>query len=243
MSTDPVTALAERVQPACRAAVDALQVAAVLESDGLTDRAAAEEYGYEDVFALAEEVFSRMPARFADDEPVRRSRRSRTLRELSHGALYVLPSAAFPAAYALLGLRGLVTGMVLATALGWVWSMGNTVLAYRLIGSGHQANAARVLRVGMLLGLGVGAAAGYGLTRLLGVSPDVVVLVVAQLGFQLAGGILLFFRLEKVLLVAMLPTVGLGVAYLATGVPGAPWVVGTGIASVTAAGTAAYLVA
>lgn len=241
MSTDPVAVLAERVRPTCRGAVDALQVAAVLESDGVTDRAAAEEYGYPDVFALAEEVFSRMPPRSPDEE-VRRPR-PRAFRELSHGVVYVLPSAAFPAAYGLLGLRGLVTGLVLATALGWVWSMGNTVLAYRLIGGHHRAAAARVLRLGMPLGVVVGAAAGYGLTRLLGVSSGVIVLVMAQLGFQLAAGVLLFFRLEKALLLVMLPTVALGVAYLGWGVPTAEWVAGSGIASVTAAGAVAYLAA
>ncbi|MGH3647156.1 MAG: hypothetical protein ACRDTM_08260, partial [Micromonosporaceae bacterium] len=240
---DPVAVLAERARPSCVGAVDALQVAAVLESDGVTDRAASEEYGYSDVFTLAEEVFSRMPPRPADSEPVRRPGGTRTARELSHGLLYVLPSAAFPAAYALLGLRGLVTGLVLATALGWVWSMGNTVLAYRLIGARHLGSAARVLRRGMLLGLLVGAAGGYGLTRLFGVATGVIVLVVAQLGFQLAGGVLLFFRLEQVLLLAMLPTVGLGVAYLATGVPAAHWVAASGVCSVVVMAVAGYLAA
>ena len=50
-------------------AVDALQVAAVLEADGHTDRAAQVEYGYSDLFALASEVFRRLgPPSPVDDE-------------------------------------------------------------------------------------------------------------------------------------------------------------------------------
>ncbi len=254
---DPVERLADHVAPTCAGAVDALQVAAVLESDGLTDRAARDDYGYSDVFALAEEVFSRMPAR-TPDEPALRRRAPRALRELSHGLLYVLPSTAFPAAFALLGLRGLVTGMVLATALGWVWSMGNTVLAYRLLGTGHPAVAARILRFGMLLGLAVGAVGGLVLTWLVGLPPGVVLLVVAQLGFQLSAGVLLFFGLELTLVWAMAPTVVFGLGYLAIARPGLAtgaasvpawmtsipiWVAGSGIWSVCVAVIAAYVVA
>lgn len=232
---DPVAALAERVQPMCREAVDALQVAAVLESDGLTDRAAVEEYGYPDVFALAEEIFSRLPQRRADQVTERRRDRSRAARELSHGVLYVLPSAAFPAAYALLGLRGLIAGMVFATALGWVWSMGATVLAYRLIGAGHLKQTARVLRYGVLLGLVAGALGGLGLTAVMAVPRGVVALVTAQLGYQLASGVLLFYRRERVLLLVMLPTAVAGAGFLAYGQPDAMTTVGIGLGSVTAA--------
>ncbi|MQA25879.1 MAG: hypothetical protein GEU94_10455 [Micromonosporaceae bacterium] len=232
---DPVAALTQRVRPMCRRAVDALQVAAVLESDGLTDRAAAEEYGYQDVFALAEEIFSRLPSD-PPDEPARpRRNSSRTVRELSHGLLYVLPSAAFPAAYALLGLRGLVAGMVFATALGWVSSMGATVLAYRLIGAGHAALTARVLRRGLLLGLLVGAAGGLALTQVAGLTRGVIVLVTAQLAYQLASGVLLFYERERLLLLTMLPLAGAGAAHLAFGRPSAVWTAGIVVGSVSAA--------
>ena len=66
-AVDPLDAL---VDPAGRAggppAVDALQVAALLEADGVTDRAARVEYGYADVFALADEVYRRLGRPCAD---------------------------------------------------------------------------------------------------------------------------------------------------------------------------------
>src|SRR3954466_4200577 len=52
----PLDELVDGVRPVAAAAVDAMQVAAVLEADGVTDRAAQVRYGYSDVFALAREV-------------------------------------------------------------------------------------------------------------------------------------------------------------------------------------------
>src|SRR5262245_32941460 len=53
---DPVDELVDGVRPVLRGAVDALQVAAVLEAEGVTDRVARVQYGYADVFDLAYDV-------------------------------------------------------------------------------------------------------------------------------------------------------------------------------------------
>jgi hypothetical protein len=215
---EQVTALVLHITPSCRDAVDPLQVAAVLESDGITDRAARDDYGHPDVFALAEAVFARLPERPAVLGGRRhRPERRDDVRVLSHGLLYALPSAVFPAVHALLGLPGLITGLVFATAFGWVWSMGGTVMAYRLLGWGHTAVAARVLRLGMLLGLAVGGAGSAAMTWWFDLPPGVVVLVVCQLGFQLAAGILVSLRHERALALLMAPAVVVGFGYLLLG--------------------------
>ena len=87
------------------AAVDALQVAAALETDGVTDRVARVEYGYADVFDLADEVFRRAGPRRAPaarrSAPTAARRRRAPLREICRTALlYLLPGALFPAALA-----------------------------------------------------------------------------------------------------------------------------------------------
>ncbi len=260
-SGDQIDLLARHVQRTCADAVDALQVAAVLESDGLTDRLARDDYGHRDVFALAEVVFARLPKR-SSPEPSRprRDRRDRreNVRVWSHGVLYALPSAVFPAVHALLGLRGLIAGLVFATALGWVWSMGTTVLAYRLLGWGHTTTAARVLRGGMLLGLVVGAVGATVLSWQYDLPAGVVALVVWQLGFQLAASVLVFLRQERTLLLVMAPAVVLGLGQILLGEavltgllghtvlpnPWAPrpaWVAAVAVACVSVAVTAGYL--
>jgi len=208
-------ALVRHIATTCRDPIDALQVAAVLESDGVTDLAARDDYGHQDVFALAEAVYARLPRRpVTADPPRRRASRRNDLRILSHGLLYAMPSAVFPAVYPLLGLPGLVTGLVFATAFGWVWSMGSSVLAYRLLGLGHTAVAARVLRLGMLLGLVIGAAGSAALSWVFGLPSGVVALVVGQLGFQFAASILVLLHHERALLLLMAPAVVVGLGYL-----------------------------
>jgi hypothetical protein len=56
---DPLHDLVGRLTSQTAHAVDALQVAAVLESDGVTDKHAQALYGFADVFALADEVLHR----------------------------------------------------------------------------------------------------------------------------------------------------------------------------------------
>ncbi|MCW6007989.1 hypothetical protein K1W54_26100 [Micromonospora sp. CPCC 205371] len=240
---DPVEELAERVRPLCGSAVDALQVAAVLESDGMTDRTARDIYGYSDVFVLASEVHRRVPP--PDPRPETRPRqRWQTARELSHGLMYALPSAAFPAVLGMLGTRALVAGMVFATATGWVWGMGLSNVAYRMLGKGRPDAAVIVLRWGVALGVVVAGGGAALLVRAEHLPAGVVALVVAQVGFQLAVGVLVYRRLEVLVFAALLPTVVLGALHLARGRPSEldAAVVGTAATSVVLALGAAYVV-
>ena len=64
---DPVKALMHRHQELCERAVDPLEIAAGLESHGLTDRAAT-RFRHRDVFSLAEEMYARVPRERAGEE-------------------------------------------------------------------------------------------------------------------------------------------------------------------------------
>ncbi|MEU2307162.1 hypothetical protein [Streptomyces misionensis] len=57
---DPVKALLHRHRELCERAVDPLEIAAGLEAAGITDRTAA-RFRHRDVFALAEELYARVP--------------------------------------------------------------------------------------------------------------------------------------------------------------------------------------
>ncbi|MFY4724014.1 hypothetical protein ACLF5H_37270, partial [Streptomyces sp. LaBMicrA B280] len=59
-SGDPVKALLHRHRDLCEGAVDALEIAAGLEAQGITDRTAA-RFRHRDVFSLAEELYARVP--------------------------------------------------------------------------------------------------------------------------------------------------------------------------------------
>ncbi|MGW9121237.1 hypothetical protein ACWGRV_32285 [Streptomyces sp. NPDC055663] len=100
---DPVKSLMYRHRELCERAVDPLEVAAGLEAQGVTDRAAA-RYRHRDVFSLAEELFARVPgvaarATTGPDAPERdiATRAAWSLRAL-------LPGAACLATVAALGL-------------------------------------------------------------------------------------------------------------------------------------------
>ncbi|MFE2560506.1 hypothetical protein ACFXGT_31730 [Streptomyces sp. NPDC059352] len=61
-TADPVKVLMHRHRELCERAVDPLEIAAGLEAQGFTDRTAA-RFRHRDVFALAEELYARVPRR------------------------------------------------------------------------------------------------------------------------------------------------------------------------------------
>jgi hypothetical protein len=241
VSTDPLDELVDRMRPSLVRAVDALQVAAALEADGLTDRGARVEYGFADVFALAAEVFRRLGPP-ADNPPVAATADRdwrRSVRLIAHGPLYALPSAVFPAVLAALGQRSLVLGLTVAGALGWMYAGTTAFAAYKLLGAGRPRAAARVLRAATLGAPPAGAAAGFAVYGLTGGGWGLVLLSLCQLGYQLAGTVLVFYRRESVQAAAMLPAVMAGVGYLIGGDRIRPFALATAIAGVLVAYLAA----
>jgi hypothetical protein len=212
--------LARQFDAACTGAVDSLQVAAVLESGGITDRIARDEYGFPDVFSLAEELYRIVPRRLKAGGARRSSGdRWRTLRELVHGPLFVLPALTYPAISLTLGDQGLLTGLVLSTAVGWAWGLAVSWLAYRLIGRGLREEAARQLARLSLLGVLAVAGLALLLTHLLGVGAQTVLLATGQMAYQMAASVLLIYGLETWLLAGLLPGVLVNSWYLLSGLP------------------------
>jgi hypothetical protein len=217
--SDPVDELVGRVRAIAAQTVDALQVAASLESDGVTDAIARDRYGHADVFALAEDVRRRVgqptTAAVRAEGPPRM--RAAARRDIAHGVLYLLPAAVFPAALAVLGRRSLVLAIVLAGALGWVWAGGSSWLAYRLLGSGAPGAAARVLRWSAIAGVPAAAAAGVLVVATTHAGYALAVMATAQMAYQMASTLLVFYQREAWLFAAMTPAALAGVCYLAAG--------------------------
>ena len=88
-STDPVDVLGRRMDEICVAAVSPLEIAAALEMDGINDRSAREVYGHEDIFALAEALYSRVPFR-QKSQPIPTQPKPSWV-EVTRGLLYAFP--------------------------------------------------------------------------------------------------------------------------------------------------------
>ena len=246
ISTDPLDDLVERVRPQLGQAVDSLHVAAALEADGLTDRGARVEYGYRDVFALAAEVYRRLGPRLpkpreataADPRAWRES-----LRLIAHGPLYALPGTAFPAVLAIVGRRSLVLGLVLASALGWVCAGAAAHAAYRMLGRGRPRAAARILTAAALTAPLTGVLAGAGLVGITGGGFALIAMIACLVAYQLTSTVLVYYRRELWLALAMTPAFGVGAAYLILGPGLRAWSVGVAAGCVLAAFVLALLLA
>ncbi|MEV0318727.1 hypothetical protein ACIBKX_19845 [Streptomyces sp. NPDC050658] len=120
-AVDPVKALMHRHRELCERAVDPLEIAAGLEAHGVTDRTAA-RFRHRDVFALAEEMYARVPRDPRDNEehpfpqppPARSASKARTGPLL----LALLPGSACGAA--LVGAELTAGRARLAVAVGGV---------------------------------------------------------------------------------------------------------------------------
>ncbi|MER6576566.1 hypothetical protein [Nonomuraea sp. NPDC001023] len=199
-------------------AVEPLQVAAMLESQGLNDKIAREQYGHADIFALAETAYFHVKAM---NRPQARTRtplkRARPAAQMLHGLLYALPAALLPAASGLVGSQWLMPGLVLTTGFGWIVGSAAAHLGYSLIAQGHPRSAGRVLRSGLLVGV-LAAAFMAGTVAISRDGPVMLVaLCVMQMAFQIASGILLFYRREGWLGLMMAPAAVAGLAYIVIG--------------------------
>lgn len=212
-----VDLLAETLSPSLPMVVDELQVAAVLESRGINDSVAGEQYGYDDVFELAAEVTRILLAQERRQEVAQPSRsKVPTLRTLAHGPLYLAPSLAYPAVWTVVG-EDMLRGMVTATAIGWIWGMATSSLAYQFRGRERERSAGASQRWMMLAGSGAGLLAALALTAAGLGGPGLIAFVVGQVVFQLAAGILVFYGQESVLAVTVLPVGISAVSYLFSG--------------------------
>ncbi|MBV9444617.1 MAG: hypothetical protein JO345_01775 [Streptosporangiaceae bacterium] len=148
-----VAALCEKFADVCESAVDSLEVASALEFEGYGDRAAREDYGVSDVFALARAMYRRVPRRPRDPEPTPDPWQLDNWRPLLHALLYALPAVCFPAAGALLTGPGVLPALVIALLVAWGLSQGLACIGYLRLGLTDMTRTRRVLRSGLLAGL------------------------------------------------------------------------------------------
>ncbi|MFJ7072745.1 hypothetical protein [Streptomyces sp. NPDC098781] len=224
---DPIDELAARLDDFIAAAVHPDEIAALLESDGLSDDQIRERYGVRNSFALAEELYERVGRRYPEpDGPADDPWRMDLLGCLLRGVVFALPGLGYVLGAPLLaGPRddyGLPAGTVplLAAALcGWTWNQGLAHRAYSWLGLGDRAAGRRSLLfgapVGVLLGTLVAfAAGGTG-------DPAAIAFAAGQSCYLGAATVLLVMGRERALLAALSPMAAGAVFAMAEAVPDA----------------------
>ncbi|MFF5492855.1 hypothetical protein [Streptomyces aquilus] len=194
---DPVDELAARLDDFVAAAVHPDEIAALLESDGLSDDQIRERYGVKNSFALAEELYERVARRHPEPlTPPHDPWRISLLTCLLRGVLFALPGLAY-----VLGAAAPLP--LLASALtGWTWNQGLAHRAYTWLGLGDERAAKRSLLLGAPTGVVLGAVVA-GLVS--GRADGAVVLAAGQSLYLGASTILLVRARERALLVALSP--------------------------------------
>lgn len=210
-------ALAERMAPACAESVDDMEVAAVLEADGITDAVAAALYGSPDVFHLATRLCRqnpRQPTRGAEQVDPWQARPGRPL---LRGLLFGLPALCYLAAGGTTAGPAAGTVLVVSVLLSWATSQALAYLGHVRLGWGDRPGALRVLRGGLLWGgapvLAVTIATGVAFSA----PVPLILTAVGQVGYLLAATVLLVLDAELLLLAALAPGVVAALVGLAAG--------------------------
>lgn len=211
-STDPIDVLSRRLNDVCVRAVDPWQIAAAIEADGLGDRTVAERYGQPNVFALAEDIYHRVPLRVAHEPQPDTAEEAPAWRDLSRGILFVLPGALYIAAVH--GFASLESAYALLVSLifAWVWGQGSGYFGHILIGRGAAGTTRRTVLGLAVVGSVLAALASWFSVGVFGLSTEVIAVTSVQTTYLLAASALLLFRKEHVLFAILVPGVAISAA-------------------------------
>ncbi|CAL9376158.1 hypothetical protein SUDANB6_00962 [Streptomyces sp. enrichment culture] len=202
--------LADRIGPA----VHPYEVAALLESEGMTASVIKERYGHPNLFSLASALYARVPRTFPEPPPAADPWRPDTVRCLLRGVLFALPALAYLLTAPLWRADRHAPVLIAAGVVSWAWGQALGHRAHlRLVAGGREA--ARTLLTGSLLG----AAAATGLAALPAGGGPVTAVAAAQSLYLAAAGVLLVLGRERLLLAALSPLVA-GAAVLPWWEPG-----------------------
>ncbi|MFI5884196.1 hypothetical protein [Streptomyces sp. NPDC051554] len=208
---DPIDELAERLDEFVAAAVHPDEIAALLESDGMSDDQIRERYGVKNSFALAEELYERVARRFPEpDGPVHDPWQVGLLGCLLRGVVFALPGfgyvlgapflAGHPESF---GLPAGTLPLLAGALVGWTWNQGLAHRAYSWLGLGDKSAARRSLLVGAPLGALLGAAVALAVAGT--AHPVAVAFAAGQSCYLGAATILLVMGRERALLATLLP--------------------------------------
>ncbi|MFI5701915.1 hypothetical protein ACIA78_17985 [Streptomyces xanthochromogenes] len=169
---DPMSELALRFDDLIAAAVHPDEIAAVIESDGMTDAQISARYGHPDSFSLAEELYGRVERRYPTapappPEPWHTHLGSCLLRGLVFalpGLAYVLGAPLLAGPRAAFGLPAGTVPLLAGTVTGWMWNQSLSHRAHSWLSLADRPAAVRALRLGAPLGAALSALSAIAVT-------------------------------------------------------------------------------
>ncbi|MGW0751319.1 hypothetical protein [Streptomyces sp. NPDC002587] len=222
-AADPIDELAGRFHVFIAAAVHPDEIAALLESDGMTDEHIRLAYGRHDSFALAEELYARVPRSFPEPDGVPDPWKVSLTACLLRGVIFALPGLAYVLGAPLLdgpkdrlGLPAGTLTLLAGALIGWVWDQTLSHRAYSWLGLGDRAAAGRTLLAGAPAGSLLGTAAALAVP---GGPPFSYAFAAGQALYVGAATVLLVLGRERVLLAALGPMAAGALLALFTDLP------------------------
>ena len=208
---DPIDELAERLDEFVAAAVHPDEIAALLESDGMSDDQIRERYGVKNSFALAEELYERVARRFPEpDGPVHDPWQVGLLGCLLRGVVFALPGFGYVLGEPLLAghpesfnLPAGTLPLLAGALVGWTWNQGLAHRAYSWLGLGDKPASRHSLLIGAPLGALLGAAVALAVAGT--AHPTAVIFAAGQSVYLGAATVLLVMGRERALLATLLP--------------------------------------
>jgi hypothetical protein len=226
---DAVDRLAAELADGIGPAVHPYEVAALLESEGLTAEVIQERYGHPNLFSLASALYERVPRTFPEPALPANPWRPDHVRCVLRGALFALPGLAYLLAGRLWHAGRDLDVLVVAGLVSWAWGQALGHRAYLRMATGRR-EAGRTLLKGAPLGALAATASG----ALIAGSGTAIGIAAAQSVYLAAAGALLVLGGEWLLLAALTPLIA-GAASLPWWEPGAVVRVGLALASVLGA--------
>ena len=202
-------------------AVDPLEIAAWLESTGMSNRVVQDRFGHPDVFSLADELYGRVPF-VAASGAIPLVPRPGGPRDLARGAMFAAPCLMLAVAVRGLPLHLAWWALPMALICGWSMSQAMVSTIYAVRGQGRPDTEATVLASALTLTLV--AATGLGLTAMtvLGGGPVAVISVTCVAGYMVGASVLTLFEEERWLAAALAPGAAAAIAFPWRGELGLP---------------------
>lgn len=232
------------VATVCAAAVDPLEIAAALETAGMSHQVVNDTYGHPDVFTLARQLWVQVPFQTGvTATPL--IQRPGGWRDLARGALYAAPAVILFALMRALHLE--LAWWTLPLALTWGWGLGQITAycGYTLRGRGNAGAEAET--GGWLLGVAVASTIDIAAVAAFALGGDVgSVLVPAGVTTYMVAGAILLLHDEEWLAAVLLAPAAVGTTLVlvagsnaATGVLAVGAILGSAV--VTVIGAARHL--
>ncbi|MGD0394832.1 MAG: hypothetical protein ABSC41_19575 [Acidimicrobiales bacterium] len=189
---------------ACAAAVDPLEVAARLETHGLSKQVAVESFGFPDVFSTAQFIYASLAfetegVQDTSPEPMGGPA------DLLRGALYALPAVFLPVVVGGFAIHSHWWAMPIGLTVAWAVSQAAVVTGWTLRALDDQRSDSLVAMASIVVSAAVCLGGAFLAWHVVGGNEASVLEAVGVAVYVAAAGVLVFHNSEWLLAVSMVP--------------------------------------